>query len=328
MNDPNQHRSIESWNTYWQGAGATAPVGVKHTAVRTFWSTALGEFVVAHPDGRILDIGTGSGDVIKYLSQVENAKLENVSCVDVSQAAIDAVHRRFPEVSGVAADATSIPLDDGQYDLLTSQFGIEYAGAKAFDETVRLLAPGGSLLFLMHIKPGELYRESAAAIDALERTRESGFLDLALQFFEAGFAAVGSADRAAYESAGRQLNPAIRELESILTEHGEHVAGDMIIYLHTTVRQMHSRIQHYDADEALDWLRSMQDELSQHEQRMVSMRNASMDEESFKTLCENLHGQGLIVENAAKLAMKNDELPVAWVLQATKPGHLAAAGNE
>lgn len=322
MNDPNHRQPIKAWNTYWQGAseaGANVPGGVTHPAFPKFWSTALGEFVVAHPDARILDIATGSGAVIEYLSKIPNAKLDNVSCVDVSRSAIDAVRKRFPDVSGIAADASSIPLESGQYELLTSQFGIEYAGPAAIDEAVRLLAPGGGLLFLMHVTPGVLYREGSAAIDALQRTQHSGFIELALDFFETGFAAVRGADRAPYEAAARRLNPAIAELEAVMTEHGEHVAGDMIIYLYSTVQTIHNRIDRYEPDETLDWLRTMEKELSMHEARMVSMRDCSMDETTFKDVCENLHNQGLVIEHAATLATKGEELPAAWVLQATKP---------
>lgn len=322
MNDLKDSHSASGWNAYWQGtagARAYAPSEIRHSAFPTFWSTALGEFVAAHPDANILDIGTGSGAVIQYLSRVPNADLSNVSCVDVAQGAVDAVGRQFPDVAGIVADATSIPLESGRFGLITSQFGIEYAGPAAIDEALRLLAAGGSLLFLLHIHPGELYRECEAAIDALQRARQCGFVGLALDYFEKGFAAVRGADRAPYESAARLLNPAIGELEAIMTEHGEHVAGDMISYLHSTVQTMHNRIQHYDPDEALGWLRSMDDELAFHQERMESMRNASMNEDAFKRLCEKLNREGLTVENAAPLVMKSDELPVAWVLHATRP---------
>lgn len=321
MSEQDDRQPVDGWKTYWQGAsaGEQRPGGLRHSAFPTFWSTALGEFVAATPDAKVLDIATGDGAVIHYLSQVPDAKLDNVSCVDVAQGAIDAVQRRFPSVNGVVADATSIPLESGQYSLITSQCGVEYAGPAAIREAVRLLAPGGSLLFLLHIRPGVLHGECEAAIDALQRTQQSGFVSLALDYFEKGFAAVRGADRAPYESAARLLTPAIGELEAIMTQYGEHVAGDVVIYLHSTVQTMHNRIQHYDPDEALDWLRSMDRELEMHRERMQSMCDCAMDETAFKRLCSDLHGQGLIVENASPLVMKGEDLPVAWVLQATRP---------
>lgn len=279
---------------------------------------ALGEFVATNPAGKVLDIGTGNGAVIEYLSQAPGVKLENAICVDVSAAAINIVQERFPAVAGVVADAKSIPLENGQYDLITSQFGIEYAGAAAIDEAIRLLAPGGSLLFLLHIQPGYLYEECTVAADSLQRVAKSRLVPLAVDFFTAGFAAVQGDDRAPYESAARDLNPAIKELEAIMTEHGEHVAGDTLIYLHSTLQNMHSRIQHYKPDDVFTWLEAIGKELDEHEQRMLSMRDAAMDEEAFKTLCSSIESRGLKIEKAMPLQIKGEQLPVAWMLQATR----------
>jgi ubiquinone/menaquinone biosynthesis C-methylase UbiE len=327
MNDQSTVQPTRGWNTFWQGTEKTAvssPGGLSHPVFPGFWSVALGEFVAAKADGKVLDIGTGSGAVIEYLSQVPGVNLENATCVDLSAAAINIVQGRFPAVSGVVADAKSIPLESAKYDLVTSQFGIEYAGTAAADEAIRLLAPGGSLLFLMHIRPGELHRECIAAADALRRVAQSDLVPLAMAFFTAGFAAVQGGDREPYESAARALNPAIKELETIMTEHGEHVAGDMLIYVHTTLQNMHSRIQHYKPDEVLNWLTKIGKELEEHEQRMLSMRDAAMDEEAFKALCTNIESKGLTIEKAMPMQVKGEQLPVAWLLQATRASDAGA----
>jgi ubiquinone/menaquinone biosynthesis C-methylase UbiE len=329
MNDQPDVQSTHGWDTYWSGAGESqpgTPGGLSHPVFPGFWSLALSEFVATKPDGRILDLGTGSGAVIEYLNQVPGSKLENVTCLDVSAAAVRIVEDRFPGVEGVVADAKTIPLESGQYDLVTSQFGVEYAGTEALNEAARLLAPEGSILFLMHIRSGELYRECSAAVDALRRVAQSNLIPLAKAFFSAGFAAVRGGDRTAYESAARELNPAIRELEAIMTEHGEHVAGDMLIYLHTTVQNMHSRIQHYDPNEVLGWLETMDKELGKHEERMLSMRDAALDEEAFKKVSSNLESKGLEIQKAVPLQLRGEQLPVAWILQAVRPGKAVPDG--
>ena len=328
MNEQPNVQSTRGWNTYWRGAHdtqANTPGGLSHPLFPGFWSVALGEFVAANPDGKVLDIATGSGAVIEYLSQAPGVNLENATCTDISAAAVNIVQERFPAVAGVVADAKSIPLDSGQYDLITSQFGIEYACTAAVEEAMRLLAPGGSLLFLVHIRPSELHRECTAATDALRRIAQSNLVPLAEEFFAAGFTAVQGGDRAPYESAARKLNPAIKELEAIMTEHGEHVAGDMLIYLHSTLQNMHSRIQHYKPEDVLKWLATMGKELNEHEQRMLSMRDAAMDEDAFKALCSSIDAGGLTIEKAMPMQFKGKQLPVAWILQATRVGE---AGSE
>ena len=96
------------------------------------------------------------------------------------------------------------------------------------------------------------------------------------------------------------------------------VAGDMLAYLHSTVQTMHTRIQHYKPEEVLAWLEAVERELAQHLHRMISMHNAALDPDAFEALCKRLADSGLSIDNAAPLKMSEDELPVAWVLQASR----------
>ena len=310
---------MHGWDTYWEGtrdAEAYASGGVSHPVVASFWDKALRNLLVTPEGGKILDIATGSGAVVERLVQQPGAENCEVTCVDISAAAIDVVRNRFPNVVGIVADARSIPLGSGQYDLVTSQFGIEYAGLAAFDEANRLLAPGGSLVLMMHIQPGVIFDECATALDAIGRTRKSNFVMYAKRFFEAGFAAVRGADRAPYDQAALQFNPAIQEIESVLSEHGEHVAGDTIARLYSDVQQIHSRIQYYEPKDVLGWLRTMDIELSEYEERMASMCDAAANNETFEKICENLRGQGLDIVAGEPLVTPDAELPIAWILHA------------
>ena len=322
MNKSHDSLPTRGWNTYWEGArdaDAYASGGVSHPAVASFWGDTFSELLSHSEGGNILDIATGSGAVIERLMEQPGTKHCNVTCVDISEAAIDAVHRRFPDVVGVVADAKSIPLDSGQYDLVTSQFGIEYAGLAALDEATRLLAPAGTLVLLMHIESGLIFRECATALDAIERTQESQFVPRSLQFFEAGFAAVRGADRAPYERAALQLNPAIQELESVLAKHGEHVAGDTIFRLYSDVQRIHSELQQYEPNDVLQWLRTMEQELSEYKERMTSMCDAAIDEQAFGGVCENLRGRGFANVKGEPLIAAGEELPIAWILRACRP---------
>lgn len=321
MNKSIESQPMRGWDSYWEGtrdAEAYAAGGVSHPIVASFWDKTLSDLLAARENGKILDIATGSGAVVERLTQLPGTENFEITCVDISDAAIDVVRRRFPDIIGVVADAKSIPLDSGQYDLVTSQFGIEYAGLSAIDEACRLLAPDGSLILMMHIQPGVIFNECHIALDAIKRTRKSAFVAHSLQFFEAGFAAVRGADRVPYDQAALQFNPAIQAVESILSEHGEHVAGDTIAKLYADVRQIHSRIQYYEPDDVLGWLRTMDKELSAYQERMASMCEAATDDKTFGKMCESLRGQGLDIGTAEPLLASDAELPIAWILRATR----------
>jgi SAM-dependent methyltransferase len=322
MPDSTRQKSAHGWNSYWKGtsdAQAYESGGVGHPGFAAFWQRTLGECLEHHHDPRILDIATGSGAIIESLERMGSLNLRNISCIDISEAAIQSVQERFPGVSGVVADATRIPLPNDSFDIVTSQFGAEYAGPAAVNEAARLLAPGGEMLFLMHYRSGTIHRICSMALDAIRRTEQSGFVDRALVYFEAGFAAVRGADRAPYDQAGAELNPAIRAIEAVLRDHGGGVGGGTIQKLYDDVRTIHSRIQHYDPDEVLDWLRTMKTELSAYEARMASMCDCALDEETLEEHCVRLASLGLDILQREPLFLSPNNAPYAWVLRARKP---------
>ena len=59
---------------------------------------------------------------------------------------------------------------------------------------------------------------------------------------------------------------------------------------------------------------------------MLSMREAAMDEEAFKALCSNVESKGLRVDKAMPLQIKGEQLPVAWMLQATRVDEINSTG--
>jgi SAM-dependent methyltransferase len=223
-------------------------------------------------------------------------------------------------VTGIVADARRIPLDDGCFDVITSQYGVEYAGPEALDEAARLLAPGGSLVMLMHIRPGVVFNECKASLDAVRRVQKAEFVERTLRFFEAGFAAVRGADRAPYDRAGQQLDPALRKIESVLSDYGDDVAGGVIARLYADVERIHTRIQFHDPDEVIGWLRTMGGELDAYASRMASMCAAASDRKSFRQMFRRLEKRGLAILEAEPLLPRGERLAIAWQLRAARPG--------
>jgi hypothetical protein len=172
-------------------------------------------------------------------------------------------------------------------------------------------------MFLLHINSGALHHECLAAIDALHRVRESRFFELAGQFFEAGFAAVRGADRGPYEAAARNLNPVVKEIEAIMTRHGENAADGTIHYLYSTLQSIHERIQYYDPDEVLGWLKTSDTEVSKYLKRMKSMSACALNKGEIEGIRTLMINKGLQPGQAEPLQFEGDPLPYAWALQVT-----------
>ena len=200
----------------------------------------------------------------------------------------------------------------------TSQFGVEYAGLEAIDEAARLITPGGQLALLLHNEEGSIHQECTASLDAILRLQESKFIPYSMQMLSAGFEACRGADRAPYENAATQLAPAVQALEAIMTQYGEHVAGDTIVRLHGDVDRIHRNIQRYEPAEVLDWLKRMDEELDAYAGRMSSMCDCAIDRETFDRICAGLRDRDYTIKRAEPLVTPDQGLPLAWALVAAK----------
>jgi ubiquinone/menaquinone biosynthesis C-methylase UbiE len=322
----NNHESdssqvANSWNSYWRGTGdvgAYSSGGVNHPAILAFWDEFFQSVKQDYSRPKIIDIASGNGAVVKRALAAFGDQASDFTCLDVSDAAITNIRNRFPQVKGLVTDARCIPLDSGSFDIVTSQFGVEYAGLGAINETASLLASGGRLAFLLHNQAGSIHRECVESLDAIVRLQESRFIPYATAMFDACFKAVRGADREPYEAAAKQLAPAIGTLEIIMRQYGQNVAGDTISRLYNDVAQIHESIQHYEPDEILDWLNRMDGELDAYAGRMSSMSQSAIDNKTFEKILEGLRSQAYTIDRAEPLLIPGHDLPIAWVLIATR----------
>lgn len=311
-------RTAHGWDTYWRGTGgigAWTAGGASHPAIRTFWSNFFQPLQKTCDAPLLLDIASGNGAVVECALGIFADRPLDITCVDVSAAAIANIRQRFPAVHGLVCDARSIPLDAKKFNIITSQFGAEYAGIDAIAEAARLLAPGGNMALLLHHHAGSIHRECAASLDAILRLQESRFIALAIDMFQAGFAAVRGADRAPYETAAARLAPAVAVLEQIMAQHGKQVAGDTLALLYSDVARIHEELPNYEADEVLAWLARMQAELDDYAARMSSMMDCALDPAAFEGI-RTLLNERTIVAQAAPLLAPGHDLPLAWVIEA------------
>ena len=311
----------ESWDTYWHGAqhgAAYCGGGTSHPLVLSFWDEFFKKIRDQYNTPKIIDIASGGGAIVESAKSAFDGQLQEFTCLDISDSAISMLEQRFPGVHGIVADACAIPLDSATYDIVTSQFGIEYAGLEAIDEVVRLIAPGGQLALLLHNRAGGIYRQCAASLDAIEKLQDARFIPLSITMFDEGFAAIRGADPAKHDAAARELVPAIRTVESIIMQHGKHVADGTIMRLFNDVKTMHNRIQNYESSEVLGWLRKMDGEVQAYAGRMASMCNAAIDAKAFEQLTDKLKDQGYKILRGDALVNPDQDVPLAWALVAAK----------
>ena len=104
------------------------------------------------PGERVLDIGVGPGFLCADMAPIVGEK-GRIAGIDQSDAMLEVARGRCSEFGWAdfhAADATSLPFEDGSFDLVTSTQVYEYVPdmATALSEVHRVLRPGGRVWIL------------------------------------------------------------------------------------------------------------------------------------------------------------------------------------
>lgn len=124
-------------------------------AIETHWTGFFSELLAGK---RVLDIATGNGVLLVWASRAARAAGRELTLTGIDLAEIDPV-RFLPEHQADLAAARfigdtaaeSLPFADGSFDVVASQYGLEYADLElALSEAARVLAPGGHLHWLAH----------------------------------------------------------------------------------------------------------------------------------------------------------------------------------
>jgi SAM-dependent methyltransferase len=310
---------VSGWDSFWEESSAEASyIGQAgtHALFVEYWS---GYFeTLGHLSGasRCLDIASGTGIVIQCARNHFADQPPSLTGLDMSPAAIGQLTSRYPGVNGVVADAAAAPFASGSFDLVTSQFGAEYAGDRGILEAARLVAEHGHLALLLHCRPGVIYDECAASLRVVDQVQSARLFPVATTMFKAGFAATRGADRRPYDRAARKFRQALRVLERAITKYGSGVASGFIARLYNDLQQMSQRLQHYDPAEVLGWLDQMGGELLSYRVRMKTMTDAALSRSRLDRVAAAIAAEGLTITDAVALGRPEDSAPIAWSLQA------------
>lgn len=322
MNEESETRPvIESWDTYWAGAQSSAAFsggGTTDPLVLSFWDDFFRDVRGSRDAPRIIDIASGNGAIIESASRAYEENLPEFTCLDISDSAIRMLEERFPGVRGVVADAANSPFDPGSFDVVVSQYGVEYAGLDAIHAIARLVAPGGDLVLLVHHSEGLIHEQCDASLNAIRDMKDADFIPRCIAMFDTAYAVLQGGDKAAYQEAGRKFAPAIKAMEDIMQRYGRDVAADTIMRVYRDVRTIHQRMQHYDGASVVGWLEKMADAIDAYEGRMASMLDVAIDAAQFEGVVARLNNSGFEINRSDALAHSTEAPPLAWALMATR----------
>lgn len=315
---------VQHWDAFWRArdkAISQEDVGARDRAPALYWESFFHQAFDRNPRPRLIDIACGNGAVTEIAMTIAQDMEVNVDahCLDYSMSAVDELRKRFPEVEGVACDAREIPYQDGEFGIVVSQFGIEYAGREAFLEAARLVAPGGTLTALVHLADGAINKECADSLGVAAALREAKLMSLARDAFTAGFELIaGKITDQEFQEADKRLAPAVEVAKQILQDKGPLAAGGLLARVYRDIGHMYTRMQNYVPAEVFAWIDGMSGELVSYEGRMASMTRCALDDPGIQDIAATIGAAGFTVQTPDVLALAESGKPAAWILTASR----------
>jgi ubiquinone/menaquinone biosynthesis C-methylase UbiE len=274
-----------AWKAYWQEPNRLAACVPENAAsaagIEAHWRT----FFASLPQGaRVLDIATGNGVLLVWAAQAAASVGRALELTGVDLADIDP-ERFLPEYradlssarfeGNVAAE--SLPFPDASFDIVVSQYGLEYASLEpALAEAARVLVPGGRLHWLAHA-------EDSAVVGEGQRQ----LVQLALLLKKDGpFAAME--DYLLARERGRKVQRATRDLTAALKEAEAHCKAHpparLLNELCSGILEVANNWQRYRPEDARQWLKENRKRLRAFEQRTRDLQAACLDESRRRQL--------------------------------------------
>ncbi len=314
------------WDAYWRNAESSAAHldgGPQDDALEKFWRQFFTEQIASlDKPCSLLDIACGNGAVPRFAlsSSRQLDAAASIYGLDDSLAAVKEMVRRDSTLNGIAAPVSQMPFSDDTFDIVTSQFGIEYAGKDGFPEAIRVLRPGGSFSAVLHLENGAIYRECQINLQAIESFRHSSLLEHFASLFQVVVVDAAITTKSQVQSCDRQFAAAVAATEQVFASRGKAVASGTLFKIYEDIGHMYSRLRSYRPSELLEWVEVMQSELQTYAGRMSSMLDAALDDAALGDLLNDLRQLGMSVTSESTLEFGPQAQPSAWVVQAEKAG--------
>lgn len=334
MNNPAQEARLErrqAWGNYWQqGALHSLPTSYAANyrgAVEEFWKSIADTL---NRDQRVLDIGTGNGSLPFLFHSLLAANCPRIDAIDLADQLAPAWHQALPSDSHnkilfhTKTQAEQLPFSDESFDLVCSQYGIEYSDLPAaMAEVARVLRAGGRLALIMHHADSRLAQVATEELKwSAWLSSESDFLQKAREIYP--WLALVAAGRQAELLDNQDANNARAAFNHAQTEMTEAIESSPVPDLLHEARDMVA--SHIDAilsgrataDQAsqasLEW---QQEALKSSAFRQRELITHALDEASFQALLDKLKALGFSIEHTQALSEK-DSFLMGWSLIASR----------
>ena len=301
--------SADKWSDYWLKEGQQGEVfvnqdGHKHPQLADYWRTQFSGII---PKAKVIDIAAGGGSIFTDIDTTEI----DLAATDLSLPALELLKGRIPATNCIVTNSEHMPFSNQSFQLVVSQFGVEYAGIDAFPEAARLVASGGRLAILCHISNGYIDSRTRGELEGIETVRISQFIRHAIDLTNA----VYSGSAALFQQAEANFIPAERQLSGMVKKQPQGVHA----HLYGGFRQLFERRNNYLEEDIIHWLTAMQGDLIRNFERLSTMKEAAQDEQQVREVCKTLQKTGLRHVGYSPFQLEGHDKPLAWSITAERP---------
>ncbi|MDV6317013.1 class I SAM-dependent methyltransferase [Idiomarina sp. HP20-50] len=150
------------WSNYWQKGVKASFLDersrLQNYQMRKFWFERMDELT---PKSPVVDIGTGNGIVVEWLSDYAAEKGKKLDITGIDSATLNPPNKRLTLLAETPYETFSLPKNK-KVGTFVSHYGMEYGNLDVgLENLARQLKRGGSLVALVHSKESVIYRKSS-----------------------------------------------------------------------------------------------------------------------------------------------------------------------
>ncbi len=290
----------DSWSRYWQGGALHSCAGSFEgnyaDSIGSFWR---GIFEPLKAGDRVLDIATGNGALPRLLLDTRGtaAALPEIDAIDLAaiappwyQACGADVRDRLRFHAGVAAEA--LPFADASFDLVISQYGLEYSDlSNSVAEVLRVLKPGAAVALIVHHAESLPVRLGRAECREIAWLLQSGGLIPRARRLLPFLARLGTPEGAASvqrdpdaAKARQRYNESMRELQ----QRAAGAAGDFLAETQQALGQLAAATPAAGQRAAETQLQALVEQLEQSLLRQAELVEHALDADAVQKLGQRL----------------------------------------
>ena len=308
----------QGWKDYWKEDRIASCIPERESTAKEISDRWI-EMFTELPDGaRVLDVATGNGVLLTHAASAAERVGKNYVLTGVDLAEIDPIRylsnlpaglREARFIGGIAAE--SLPFSDAEFDVVVSQYGLEYADLdKALAEVERVLATGGRLIWLAH----------SAESSVVEQNRDQG---AQVEFLLAPGGPIHAMrqlitkirKQKSLEYAGKRLQSALVDAEQYCRAHPP---AQIVHEVCTVLADTAHRWQSFHPDDLDRMLGDSRKRLIAHRQRINDLLAAVMSPERLATVRACLCKPGWNGVSVEEVRVGSDSSPIGVLIQARR----------